>query len=106
MHGVNERIGVGEYENAIRTYRQIIIDTSTITYAVYLVYSGQLVQRLGSLRLVGLATQNAVRIGDLGVATSTVNFFRSVGGARLRPGALCSRWARPPPRLQSSWPTI
>jgi carboxypeptidase PM20D1 len=28
MHGVNERIGVGEYEMAIRTYRQIIIDTS------------------------------------------------------------------------------
>ena len=27
MHGVNERIGVGEYERAIRTYRQIIIDT-------------------------------------------------------------------------------
>lgn len=29
---------------------------STITYALYLVYSGQLVQRIGSLRLVGLAT--------------------------------------------------
>jgi carboxypeptidase PM20D1 len=28
MHGVNERIGVDEYERAIRTYRQIIIDTS------------------------------------------------------------------------------
>jgi carboxypeptidase PM20D1 len=28
MHGVNERIGVAEYERAIRTYRQIIIDTS------------------------------------------------------------------------------
>jgi carboxypeptidase PM20D1 len=28
MHGVNERIAVGEYENAIRTYRQIIIDAS------------------------------------------------------------------------------
>jgi carboxypeptidase PM20D1 len=28
MHGVNERIGIGEYEKAIRTYRQIIIDTS------------------------------------------------------------------------------
>jgi carboxypeptidase PM20D1 len=28
MHGVNERVGVGEYEDAIRTYRQIIIDTS------------------------------------------------------------------------------
>ena len=28
MHGVNERIRVGEYERAIRTYRQIIIDIS------------------------------------------------------------------------------
>jgi carboxypeptidase PM20D1 len=28
MHGVNERIGVAEYERAIRTYRQIIVDTS------------------------------------------------------------------------------
>ena len=29
---------------------------SALSYAVYLVYSGQLVQRIGSLRLVGLAT--------------------------------------------------
>ena len=29
---------------------------STVSYAIYLVYSGQLVQRVGSLRLVGLAT--------------------------------------------------
>jgi carboxypeptidase PM20D1 len=28
MHGVNERIGVAAYERAIRTYRQIIIDSS------------------------------------------------------------------------------
>jgi carboxypeptidase PM20D1 len=28
MHGVNERIGIAEYESAIRTYRQIIIDAS------------------------------------------------------------------------------
>jgi drug/metabolite transporter (DMT)-like permease len=27
-----------------------------VSYAVYMVYSGQMVQRLGSLRLVGLAT--------------------------------------------------
>lgn len=33
-----------------------LVFASAITYAVYLVYSGQLVQRLGSLRLVGLAT--------------------------------------------------
>ncbi|MEO7392249.1 MAG: DMT family transporter [Ramlibacter sp.] len=33
-----------------------LVFASAVTYAVYLVYSGQLVQRLGSLRLVGLAT--------------------------------------------------
>jgi drug/metabolite transporter (DMT)-like permease len=32
---------------------------STVSYAVYMVYSGQLVQRIGSLRLVGLATSIA-----------------------------------------------
>lgn len=36
-----------------------LIFISTMTYAIYLVYSGQLVQRLGSLRLVGLATSVA-----------------------------------------------
>lgn len=32
---------------------------STVSYAIYLVYSGQLVQRIGSQRLVGLATSVA-----------------------------------------------
>lgn len=32
---------------------------SAVSYAVYLVYSGEMVQRLGSLRLVGLATSVA-----------------------------------------------
>jgi drug/metabolite transporter (DMT)-like permease len=36
-----------------------LVFASAVTYAVYLVYSGQLVQRLGSLRLVGLATSAA-----------------------------------------------
>jgi drug/metabolite transporter (DMT)-like permease len=36
-----------------------LVFASAVTYAVYLVYSGQLVQRLGSLRLVGLATSVA-----------------------------------------------
>lgn len=36
-----------------------LVFASTISYAVYLVYSGQMVQRLGSLRLVGLATSIA-----------------------------------------------
>jgi drug/metabolite transporter (DMT)-like permease len=37
----------------------VLVFASAVTYAVYLVYSGQLVQRLGSLRLVGLATSVA-----------------------------------------------
>jgi len=37
----------------------LLVFGSCISYAVYLVYSGQLVQRLGSLRLVGLATSVA-----------------------------------------------
>ena len=36
-----------------------LVFASAVTYAIYLVYSGQLVQRLGSLRLVGLATSVA-----------------------------------------------
>ena len=36
-----------------------LVFASTISYAIYMVYSGQLVQRLGSLRLVGLATSVA-----------------------------------------------
>ncbi|MDB5872582.1 MAG: putative transporter [Ramlibacter sp.] len=34
----------------------LLVFGSAVSYAVYLVYSGQLVKRLGSLRLVGLAT--------------------------------------------------
>lgn len=37
----------------------LLVFLSTISYAIYLVYSGQLVRRLGSLRLVGLATSVA-----------------------------------------------
>ena len=34
----------------------LLVFLSAISYAIYLVYSGELVQRLGSVRLVGLAT--------------------------------------------------
>ena len=34
----------------------LLVFASAVCYAVYMVYSGQMVQRLGSLRLVGLAT--------------------------------------------------
>ncbi|MDB5964997.1 MAG: family transporter [Polaromonas sp.] len=37
----------------------LLVFLSAVTYSVYLVYSGELVQRLGSLRLVGLATSVA-----------------------------------------------
>ena len=37
----------------------LLVFASAVTYALYLVYSGELVQRLGSLRLVGLATSVA-----------------------------------------------
>ena len=37
----------------------LLVFGSTVSYAIYLVYSGSLVQRLGALRLVGLATSVA-----------------------------------------------
>ena len=37
----------------------LLVFLSAISYAVYLIFSGELVQRLGSLRLVGLATSVA-----------------------------------------------
>lgn len=37
----------------------LLVFASAVSYAVYLVYSGELVKRLGSLRLVGLATSVA-----------------------------------------------
>ena len=43
---VGDNIGLGA----------ILVFGSAITYAIYLTYSGELVQRLGSLRLAGLAT--------------------------------------------------
>jgi drug/metabolite transporter (DMT)-like permease len=37
----------------------LLVFASAVSYAIYLVYSGQMVQRFGSLRLVGLATSVA-----------------------------------------------
>jgi drug/metabolite transporter (DMT)-like permease len=37
----------------------LLVFASTVSYALYLVYSGELVKRLGSMRLVGLATSVA-----------------------------------------------
>jgi drug/metabolite transporter (DMT)-like permease len=57
---------------------------SALSYAVYLVYSGQEVQRLGSLRLTGLATSVACVL-------CIVQFvvLRPVGSALELPAAVC-----------------
>ena len=47
------------FEGSQVAFGAALVFASTITYAVYMVYSGQMVQRLGSLRLVGLATSVA-----------------------------------------------
>ena len=44
LQGVNAALGT------------LLVFLSAVSYAIYLVYSGEMVQRLGSLRLVGLAT--------------------------------------------------
>jgi EmrB/QacA subfamily drug resistance transporter len=53
--------------------------TSTVTAGAFMVVLGI---GIGSvMQVLVLATQNAVPIADLGVATSSVSFFRSVGGS-------------------------
>jgi drug/metabolite transporter (DMT)-like permease len=49
--------GVGERGGA--AFGAFLVCLSAISYSMYLVYSGELVKRLGSLRLVGLATTAA-----------------------------------------------
>ena len=46
--------GAGDRSNA--AWGALLVFLSAISYAIYLVYSGELVKRLGALRLVGLAT--------------------------------------------------
>lgn len=46
-------------QGANAAWGTVLVFGSAVSYAVYLVYSGELVQRLGSLRLVGLATSVA-----------------------------------------------
>ncbi len=43
-------------QGAHAAWGALLVFLSAVSYAVYLVYSGEMVQRLGSLRLVGLAT--------------------------------------------------
>jgi drug/metabolite transporter (DMT)-like permease len=49
-------VGAAGSQTALGT---ALVFASAVSYAVYMVYSGELVQRLGSLRLVGLATSVA-----------------------------------------------
>ncbi|MDH5707960.1 MAG: DMT family transporter, partial [Hylemonella sp.] len=46
-------------EGAEVAWGSLLVFLSALSYALYLLYSGELVQRLGSLRLVGLATSVA-----------------------------------------------
>ena len=46
--------GIGE--RATTAWGAMLVFSSAISYAVYLVYSGEMVKRLGALRLVGLAS--------------------------------------------------
>ena len=46
-------------QGADAAWGALLVFLSAVSYAIYLVYSGELVQRLGSLRLVGLATSVA-----------------------------------------------
>jgi drug/metabolite transporter (DMT)-like permease len=43
-------------QGAQTAWGALLVFLSAVSYAIYLVYSGELVKRLGSLRLVGLAT--------------------------------------------------
>ncbi len=47
------------FQGADAAWGALLVFLSAVSYAVYLVYSGEMVQRLGSLRLVGLATSVA-----------------------------------------------
>ena len=54
---VMQEHGAGVGAGASKTvWGSFLVFTSAISYAIYLSYSGELVKRLGSLRLVGLAT--------------------------------------------------
>ena len=46
----------GAISSAARFWVRIVVFGSAVSYAIYLSYSGEMVKRLGSLRLVGLAT--------------------------------------------------
>jgi EmrB/QacA subfamily drug resistance transporter len=90
-------IFAGQVVTRTGRYRLLpITGTATATVGMYLLStmdpstsrlaSGLFMAILGiglglTMQVLVLATQNSVRVADLGVATSSVNFFRSVGGS-------------------------
>ena len=58
----------------------LLVFASAVSYAVYLSYSGELVRRLGALRLVGLATSVAC-----GLCVLQFLLLRPLGAARVAP---------------------
>lgn len=55
-HELKFDAGVGGLANSNTILGAVLVFGSAVSYAIYLSYSGEMVQRLGSLRLVGLAT--------------------------------------------------
>jgi drug/metabolite transporter (DMT)-like permease len=49
-------INVQSVNNSATVWGALLVFGSAVSYAIYLSYSGEMVKRLGSLRLVGLAT--------------------------------------------------
>lgn len=58
----------------------LLVFLSAISYAIYLVYSGEMVKRLGSMRLVGLATSVAC-----GLCLLQFVILRPLGAAQVAP---------------------
>ena len=58
----------------------LLVFLSAISYAIYLVYSGEMVKRLGSMRLVGLATSVAC-----GLCLLQFVLLRPLGAAQVAP---------------------
>ena len=61
----------------------VLVFLSALTYAVYLIFSGELVKRLGSLRLVGLATSLACLL-----CIAQFLLLRPLDAARVAPEVL------------------
>ena len=70
-------------ERSSAAWGALLVFASAISYAIYLIYSGELVKRLGALRLVGLATTVACL---LCIAQFVV--LRPLGAALVAPEVL------------------